>query len=283
MSFIYAHKYNNTITILSDTKPTISPNDISKLEKRFTDTEAYNFLKYGIIKTVIYRPNITISSAGEIEHFNELLKFLYTNNVDDVKSITSEAFNLCFKYGGDTDFIVTTEENIYEVTEKGIKNVLSSWIGDVDAYIEFNRFKENNTPNEIYYIGDVSENIRELDKEKSLVDEAFKSLINNPKINTVGGFVVRCICEDGKYKFLGSYTSTFVKPQILNPGEALNFESTKEDGGFTFIVAESSKYYYGYFKQIDKFIVYKNGYSDDKYKYLSMPYIVDTEEECIID
>lgn len=282
MSFIYAHKYNNTIKILSDTKPTISSNDISRLEKRFTDIEAYNFLKYGIIKTIIYKPNITISSAGDIEHFNEFLKFLYSNNVENVKTITREAFNLCFKYGGDTDFIVTTEQDIYEVTEKGVKKVPFSWIGDEKAYAEFNKYRENNTPDEIYYIGDVSENIRKLDREESLIDDAFKALINNKKINTVGGFVVRCIFEDGKYKFLGSYTSTIVKPQILNPGETLNFDSTKEDGGFTFISAESSKYYYGYFSQIDKFIVYKYGYSDDNYKYLSMPYFVDTEEECIL-
>ena len=117
MSFIYAHKLKNTIRILSDTKPTIASNDILRLKKRFTKEEYDNFIKYGFIKTIIYRPNITISSAGDVEHFNEFLKFLYDNNIDDIKIITSEAFNLNFKYNGDTDFIITTEKDIYEVKE----------------------------------------------------------------------------------------------------------------------------------------------------------------------
>ena len=76
MSFIYAHKIKNTIRILSDTKPTIASSDILRLKKRFTKEEYNNFKKYGFIKTIIYRPNITISSAGDVEHFNEFLGFL---------------------------------------------------------------------------------------------------------------------------------------------------------------------------------------------------------------
>ena len=141
MSFIYAHKFGNTIKIMSDTKPTIANNEILKLEKRFTKKEYNDFIKYGFIKTIIYRPNITISSAGNVEHFNEFIKHLYNKNIDDVKTITREAFNLNLKYDGDTDFIITTENDIYEVTENGVKKVLSSWIGDEDAFVAFNNFK----------------------------------------------------------------------------------------------------------------------------------------------
>ena len=280
MSFIYAHKLKNSIRILSDTKPTIAANDILRLQKRFTKEEYDNFIKYGFIKTIIYRPNITISSAGDVEHFNEFLEFLYNNNIDDVKSITSEAFNLNCKYNGDTDFIITTENDIYEVTEKGVKNVSYSWIGDEDAFTEFNKFQENYIPNEIYYTEEVSEDIRKLDIEISLIDYAFESLISNKKINTVGGFVVRCIYEDKKYKFLGAYISTFVKQQVVKHGDLIKFDSSKDDGGFTFMSFESGDYYYGYFSQIDKYIVYKIGYTDDNYRYISMPYIVDSEKQC---
>lgn len=279
MSFIYAHKFENTIRILSDTKPTIPSNDMLRLEKIFTETEYNNFMKYGFIKTVIYRPNITISSAGEIEHFNEFLKLLYYKNIDDIKIITSKAFDFCFKYNGDTDFIITTEKDIYEVTEKGVKNVLSSWIGDERANIEFNKFKNNNIPNEIYYTEEVSEDIRNLDMEISLIDDAFQSLISNKEIETVGGFVVRCIYEDEKYKFLETYISTIEKAQVVKLGDAVKFDSSRKDGGFTFMSFESCNYYYGYFSQIDKYIVYKPGYKDDKYRYISMPYIVDSKEQ----
>ena len=88
MSFIYAHKFKDTIKILSDTKPTIADKDILRLQKRFTKEEYDTFIKYGLLKTIIYRPNITISFAGNVEHFNEFLKFLCDNNIDDVKIIT---------------------------------------------------------------------------------------------------------------------------------------------------------------------------------------------------
>jgi hypothetical protein len=280
MSFIYAHKLKNTIRILSDTKPTIASNDIAILQKRFNDDEYKNFIKYSFIKTIIYRPNLTISSAGDVEHFNEFLAFLYDNNVEDVKIITSKAFDFNCKYNGDTDFIITTEKDIYEVTEKGVKNVEFSWIGDEDANTEFNKFKENNIPNEIYYIGKVSEDTLKFDQEIALIDDSFDSLISDSKVKTVGGFVVRCIYEDKKYKFLGTYISTSEKSQVVKSGEEIIFDSTKEDGGFTFMSLESCKYYCGYFSQIDKYIVYKTGYKDKNYRYISMPYIVDNEEEC---
>lgn len=280
MSFIYVHKLDDTIRILSDTKPTIASNDISRLQKRFTKEEYESFIKYGFIKTIIYRPNITISSAGDVEHFNEFLKVLYDNNIDEIKNITRVAFDLCFKYNGDTDFIITTEKDIYEVTQRGIKNVLYSWIGDEKANDEFEKFQHNYISDEIYYVGKTSEDIRKLDKEIVLIDHAFDSLINNPQVKTVGGFVVRCIYKDKKYKFLGTYISSNEKIQIVKPGDEIIFDSTSEDGGFTFMSSESSKYYYGYFSQIDKYIVYKSGYTDDNYRYISMPHIVDSEEQC---
>lgn len=268
MSYIYAYKQKNTISILSDTKPTISSNDILRLQKRFNDEEYNNFIRYGFIKTVIYKSNITISSAGDVEHFNEFLKILYNNNIEDVKEILSKAVDINFKYNGDTDFIITTENEIYEIKEKGVKNVTYSWIGDDKANEEFEKFKENHVSKE----SDRDEN------EKFAVYDAFKYLINNPEVDTVGGFTVKCTYEDNRYKFLGTAVWEFVKPQILEPGQGIIFYSPKEDGGFSFVSRECSKYYCGYFGQIDKDLVYKSGYSDENYKYISMPHIVDRQE-----
>lgn len=279
MSFIYAHKFNNSIKILSDTKPTINGSDIMRLETRFPRQEYLNFLKYGFIKTVIYKPNITISSAGDVEHFNEFLGFLNKNNINDVKDITSEAFKFNLKYNGDTDFIITTDKDIYEITEKGIKNVSSSWIGDIDAFIEFKKFQENNVPSEISYIGDASEDMRRIDKEMISIDNAFKSLIDNTKISTVGGFVVRCIYENGKYIFLAPYVlESGEVQQSVKLGDAINFNSNSiAEGGFEFIPLDDC-YFCGYIKQIDKYIVYKPGYTDENYMFLSMPYLIGNNE-----
>lgn len=281
MSFVYAYKLEKGIKIISDTYPTIANNEMLKLEKRFQPIEYNNFSKYGFLKTIIYKSNITISSAGNVEHFNEFLRFLYQNNIEEIKIIISEAFNLNFRYNGDTDFIITTENTIYQITENGVKNVSSSWIGDKDAFDAFIKFQKNYTPDEIYYTKEVSEDIRKQDIMDLTIDTAFESLIKNPKINTVGGFVVRCILKDKQYKFLGTYVSEIVKSQIIEIGTPVNFDSSAELGGFTFMAPNSCKYYYGYFFQTNKYIVYKPGYTHDNYKYLSMPHIVDKEEECL--
>ena len=214
MSFIYAYKSKGTIFVLSDTKPTTDNEDMLKMEKVFSKAEYYNLKKYGFIKTIIYKPNITISSAGNVEHFNELLMKLYENNLEDAKAITSIAFDVNCKYDGDADFIVTTENDIYEVTEKGVKNVSSSWIGDEDAFSEFMEYQRNIIPDEIYYQEEVSEEESEADRKSTLISKAFNSLIDNPRIETVGGFVVRCKYEGDTYKFLGTFMVERVKPQV---------------------------------------------------------------------
>ena len=74
MSLIYAHKINGKVRVLSDTKIYVDPNYKQQLEHELTKEESLNIIKYGMIKTVIYRENITISSAGHIEVFNKLLQ-----------------------------------------------------------------------------------------------------------------------------------------------------------------------------------------------------------------
>ena len=90
---------------------------------------------------------------------------------------------------------------------------------------------------------------------------ALSKINSNTKNNTVGGFVVRCIYKDEKYKFLGTYISTAVKLQVVKPGDIIKFDSSKEDGGFTFMSFESCNYYYGYFSQIDKIFNKQNYYT----------------------
>lgn len=278
MSFIYAHKFENKIKILSDTKPTIEDKEISRLEKRFTNKECKLFLKYGFVKTVIYKPNITISSAGDVEHFNELLEILYNNDIDDIKIILNKALNINFRYNGDTDFIITTEKDIYEIKGKGIRKVIYSWIGDESAYIKFKEYQDNNVPKEIYYTEEVSENIRKNDMEMCFIEDAFKSLIDNEKVKTVGGFVVRCIYDKEKYEFLAPYVSTSCAQQIVKSGEKVKFDTSIDKGGFTFIPLENCEYYSAYLRQIDKYIVYRPGYTDDNYSYISMPHIYSSKE-----
>ena len=72
MSLIYAHKIKGKVRILSDTKIYVDPNYRQQLEHELTKEEAENIVNYGMIKTIIYRENITISSAGHIDVFNEL-------------------------------------------------------------------------------------------------------------------------------------------------------------------------------------------------------------------
>ncbi|MDE5539647.1 MAG: hypothetical protein K2J20_04095, partial [Bacilli bacterium] len=67
MSLIYAYKTKSGISVLSDTKATIESNHLSILKHLLTEEEYGYYLKLGVIKTIIYKCNITISSAGYLE------------------------------------------------------------------------------------------------------------------------------------------------------------------------------------------------------------------------
>lgn len=267
MSFIYAHKIDNKIRILSDTKITISPDKISW----FSKDEYERIYNYGMIKTVIYKSDITISSAGNIEDFNELLEILNEKKSDELEKIICEAISIHNKYRRATDFIITDKNTIYIVKNGKCESALTAWIGDSDAFKKFQELKLTYPPSTITCISE--EGIYEVEDLISSIDHSFQTIIDDKTFDTVGGAVVRCIYNQGKYEFLGSYAtySGFNFRQKLLPGESLVFEHNVEDGGFSYYAFNYNKYYTVYIEQSGKYLMYMPGYSNKYFKNLSLP------------
>ena len=79
MSFILARKYGDRIRIFADKKMTVDPKDEAFLIKNI-GVENYRKIKaLGVVKNVIINQNICVSSAGILEDFNDLLKYIDGN------------------------------------------------------------------------------------------------------------------------------------------------------------------------------------------------------------
>ena len=94
MSFIFARKYDNRIKIFADKKITVDLKDEDFLIKNI-GIENYKKIKsLGIIKNVIVRENICISSAGILEDFNKLLKYVDDNKELSFNDICKKALEI---------------------------------------------------------------------------------------------------------------------------------------------------------------------------------------------
>ena len=289
MSLICAHKTSFGIRILSDSKLTVEPNDKDILKTALKPEEFNNITRYGIIKTVIYKPTITISFAGVLEYFNELLEYLKINNVNDIEEILKIATSIHNKHDRDVDFIITSKQDIYEIKEGKYEKVDFCWIGDKDAFSKFQEQKSNYvfddrscSPEEF-----TSEEINSF-KEIDTFNYALQKVIDSDCIDTVGGFMVICAIsfhDDSEYEFLSriGYYSGFDSKQTLKHGDNIIFYHKVDDGGFRYHILDSRSNFLIYLKQIELGIVYKNGYSDKKYCNLSLPFLVHCSYEEFLD
>ncbi len=289
MSLIYAHKTNFGIRILSDSKLTVAVDDKDRLKSILSKQEFDNIIRYGVIKTVIYQPSITISAAGILEHFNELLGYLQSNRITIIDEILKKTEEIHNKYNRDTDFIITTKDTIYEIKNGQYQIVDFSWIGDKDAFSKFQEekfkyiFDEKKYSSEMLTESEI-QSLEEIDK----VEFSLKKVIENQTIDSVGGFLVICALSENtnfEYEYFSRFCSFsgFDSIQTLNPGENVVFFHKISDGGFSCQILDSKSKFLVYLNQINIGIVYDNGYSDEKYSNLLLPFIVNCSYEEFIN
>lgn len=278
MSLIYAHKINGKVRVLSDTKIYVDPNYKQQLEHELTKEESVNIIKYGMIKTVIYRENITISSAGHIEVFNKLLQQINERKMSDVDDILNEALSVHNKHNSNTDFIVTTDTKIYCIRNNTIEKSEIAWIGDSDAFNKFQELRLSSPQKTITVITE-EETYEETD-EYSPVDDSFKYIINEHLFDKVGGMLIICSYMDGKFQYNECYAtySGYNSKQVLDQEKEIIFEHNIEDGGFSYFAFNLDNYYAMNIEQNEKYLVYKPGYSNENYNYLALAFFMDESQ-----
>ena len=127
-----ARKFESQLSILSDTKLTYAYHEVKGQKTNPSE---------GVIKTIIIRPDVSISFAGEIEAAEKALSEISTNTsvekiIETLKFYHKESnfkteFLLCF---------ASPDATIYKFKNNEYGIVQSSWIGDQKA---FNSFQSN--------------------------------------------------------------------------------------------------------------------------------------------
>lgn len=269
MSYLYASNKNNKIYMFSDTRVTFSDKEqdilFNILKKNSEDFE--NLKKLGIIKNVIINNNICIGSAGVLERFNELLKYIESNRIYDIESIKKKALEINIKYSGDTDFIIaftsTTNKELYLVKDGQIILTDSCWIGSADTNRLFEQYKK------------ISENI----EEKKIDEDSFKKAIDDPRDEVVGGFFIKCYEKNGEFYYPEMLTSFAEKEHTIQPnGSILLFDSIA-NGGYSCYFYESKDVFSIYIYQMNRGIRYCPCIEDEQYNYLRFPKTYNLNEE----
>ena len=220
MSFVYAEKVDEVITIYCDTK--ITPGQqggalFSPPMQELVD-------RYGIVKTTIICPEIAISFAGNVSKAASLFRALYekkTFSTEEVLEIAKDISDSGIR--GDTDFIIASCEDGqvrlgYVKDGHSTADCQNVWIGSQIAHNEFQKERlENNK-------GTVS----------SRTGTAFLDVVQGCSDETVGGFPVRVRMIEGKFEYSYSKTFQMEKKQTVKAGEAIVFDMRNSEGGFSF-------------------------------------------------
>lgn len=152
-------------------------------DSRITDPNIVsnkNSIFSGLLKTIILNPSISVSYAGGVETAQKAIETLYNLKNFEINTIKSLLLKINIESGNETDFLIASLENqplLYKISNGKIEPSNSfHWIGDIDA---FNLFQREFLPN-----------LKSIDAKhiSSIHSDAFDKVIENDKIESVGGF-----------------------------------------------------------------------------------------------
>jgi tetratricopeptide (TPR) repeat protein len=222
MSLVVVRKFENQLSIVSDTKLSYAYHEIKNQKTNPSE---------GVIKTVILRPDVTISFAGEIEAAENALSEISTNTsvekiIDILKFYHKQSnfkteFLLCF---------ASPEVSIYKFKNNQYGIVESSWIGDSKAFNEFqsnmmgtrkkpkkekkssqkNNLSVDGRPTILFeQMGLLME--QQINSLFSKMSSAMDEVINTSSVDCVGGFKVQVVFKEIFFYnfYLHTYRSEF--------------------------------------------------------------------------
>ena len=222
MSFVYAEKWGDTFDVHCDTKI-----DLEKAPVSFSSEQARLIDKYGIVKTTIICPEISISFAGnDIFRASLLFHRLFEKKTFTTNEVVDMAYETHME--GDIngiEFIVASCENnvlsLHCIKEHSIdRDCQFAWIGSPVAFQEFQekRLKFNEG------------------KASDRTSTAFLDVVQGCSDKSVGLFHITA----GYYPFEKSirYRECKVlqssKQQNVLLGDAIRFFLNPADGGFSY-------------------------------------------------
>lgn len=273
MSFIFARKYSNQIKIFSDKKMTVDPKDEAFLIKNI-GAETYGRINsLGVVKNVIINENICVSSAGILEDFNELLKYIDDNKYLSFNDICKKALEINISSKNRTDFIICTvkdEKRIIQIKDYEQTETESSWIGSIECFDKFQsiRFSDKMTKQTIYDC----ESKKEIPLDTESIDSlSFSEVLKLNIDDTVGEEPIECVSAGNKFYYMDKLFTSISKTKIIERGQALSLYDNVFDGGYTYYVYRSSDNYKLYIEQLKCGVEYCPHISYEKYNHLRIP------------
>lgn len=173
MTLIVAKIVKENVQILSDTQIT----DVS-LERSTNPLQ-------GKLKSIIVNPFTSISFSGNIGYAEGLLRFIYRNNISNIRAIIESALSANIHSDDNTHFIIcylhNNEPKLIVIRNRKVEDVKAAYIGDSIAYKKYREFYE------------FSAKSAEFDKMLS----AFEMVVadESKETYTVGQFVTRIETE----------------------------------------------------------------------------------------
>ena len=223
MSFVYAEKWNGTLSIHCDTKLSID----SLAEASFSHEQKDLIRKFGIVKTTIICPEIGISFAGN----NTFLASKLFSQLYEAKSFTTQdVIDMAFSIhsSGNTDdieFIISSCEDgvlsLHCIKEGCIqRDCQLAWIGSPIAHREFQELRLKNNSG----------------KASDRTSTAFLEIVQGCSDDSVGGFHItagyNALSKTMGYQECKTFQNS--KPQVVQVGEEIRFYMDAQDGGFSF-------------------------------------------------
>ncbi len=223
MSFVYAEKLEDTIDIHCDTKTGLDDLALAS----YSPEQLVLIQKYGIVKTTVVCPEISISFAGNNVYFaSELFRKLHEKKSFTTQEVVEMAYDI-HKAGdvNDVEFIISScEENVLSlccIKEREIQNNCQfAWIGSPVAHQEFQECRLRNNKG----------------RACERTSTAFLEVVQGSSDQSVGGFHIIAGYNPTEKSMIyrESLTIQNGKPQAVQQGEAIRFFTDAENGNFSY-------------------------------------------------
>ncbi len=228
MSLVICKNINNKIYIESDSRIT----DINAARKESI---------YGILKTIILHPKISISFAGNIYLAEKAIQEIFLHKKLTIDYLIETLLKYNKDNNNEVEFILclisnNTSNEIIKISNSFVdRNLLTAWIGDINGFnvfqSQFHNLKESGI------------------NEAKALEQAFSSVIENQEITTVGDFQISTHTETSiEGNFMFQYTGKF--GVYLNESQTFNATETKNTFNITWGSAAGGSFGISYFVSV---------------------------------
>jgi hypothetical protein len=202
--------------------------------------------KTGTLKTVVLRRDVAVSFAGSVQAALETIREIASDmrQGTTLEAVISRLHDITEGDHGVCEFIVAVDGTDWQLTrirngqvESGLR---STWIGDHDAFEQFQRLR--NAPHPLK--GVIEEKVGPGAASLLRLGTAMEALINDASIESVDHFCVRVARQrDGGFQYMASIFIYVGRDIEMKPGDDLinSMAQSVAEGGYSVSIVEPAE------------------------------------------